>query len=333
MKSIFILYILILSAFCSNTVYAFSCTSNGISIGGTGTYTIPVDVTISKTTTDILLTDLSTYTSCSGYLGWAGQGGPAANDALRTYGSSSFSSAFSSIGFTGYAILPSGRFNFPLPTGKCVWPDGSCTYTSGTNLTTSPINIKIGMIRTTPGITTGTTIPAGTEIARFTLEQRGTVGGASPTWGNGIKTWIFTLKNALVVPSYTCSWTNANQTVTLSPVLSDELKRNGTGVYPGGQDFNLKINCDPGTTVSVQFDGITMKNKDNVLAKNGNENDSVGIQMQYNNTPVIIGTKMQVINNAQSQELIPLKAYYYYNGGSLTSGSLNAVTTVTFQYN
>lgn len=331
---IFIIGVIIItfSLFAKN-VYAFSCTSNGLSIGGNGTYVIPIDITLNKTSTDILLSDLSTYTICAGYLGYAGPSGPAANDALRTYGSSSFSAQLTTLGFTGYAILPTGKFNFPLPTGQCVWPDGACSYDSSTTGTTRPIYIKIGMMRNSATATTGTTVPAGTEIARFTLEQRGTVGGAAPTWGNGIKTWVFTLKSPLIIPAYTCSINNANQTVVLPAVNKVDVINNGAGRYPLATPFNISLSCDPQTTVSAQFDGTTLPGTQNVLANTSPGNTSIGIQMTYNGTPVVLGQKFQAISSATAQQLLNFQSYYYYNGGNLNSGPINAVSTFTFSYN
>lgn len=330
---IYVLLAISLCVFIKNA-NAFGCTSNGLSIGGNGTFTIPVDITLTKSSTDVLLTDLSAYTTCSGYLGWAGSGGPAANDALRTYGSSSFSSVLASNGFIGYAVLPTGRFNFPLPTGQCVWPDGRCTYDSSTTLTTKPIYIQIGMVRNAISTGVSTTIPAGTEIARFTLEQRGTVGGAPPTWGNGIKTWVFTLKNPLIIPSYTCQINNPNQTVVMPPVNLTDIKNNGAGRYPAMKGFNIALTCDPHTVVSMKFDGTSMQGHNDVLANSDTGNNAIGIQVMYNNAPVILGVNSRVISDAQAQETLAFNAAYYFNGDSaLHAGPVSSVATVTFTYN
>lgn len=337
MKSKYILFLNVLAAGFlfgwSHQSFAFGCTSSGLSVGGTGTYTIPVDVVLDKANSDITLSDLSTYTSCRGYLGWAGPGGPAANDALRTYGVGRFSSALSALGFTGYALIGGRKNKFPLSGGLCVWPDAQCYHDSSTYEVTRPINIIIGMTQTGSGNLSAASVPAGTEIARFTLEQRGTLGGAPPSWGNNLKTWIFVLKNKIVVPSYTCEWNNPNQTVTLPPVMKTDLINNGTGKYPEPTPFKLNLTCAKETTVSVQFDGTLMTGKTDVLANSASENQDVGIQLVYNSLPVKFAQKVKVINNADTQETLSYQAHYYYNGGTnIQGGAVNATTTVTFTY-
>ncbi|CAI1580083.1 fimbrial protein BcfF [Serratia fonticola] len=328
-----LLFIGVFGLFQPRAALAFSCTSNGVSIGGTGTYTVPIDVVLNKDSDDIQLSNLSAYTTCSGYLGYAGAGGAPANDALRTYGSSSFSSTLSSMGFTGYATIIGTRYNFPLPVGKCIWVDGSCSYTASTSPTTAPVNIQIGMKRTSSGLPSGATLPAGTEIARFTVEQRGTLGGSAPTWGYGIKTWVFILKNPLVIPAYTCSWTNPNQTVKLSPVSAKNLRSNGAGRYPDAKPFDINLTCEPQTTVTVKFEGTTIPGKTDVLANTSSGNDSVGIQVLFKNIPVVYGQDLQVIANSQAQESLNFNAYYYYNGGDVSAGLVSSVATLTFKYN
>ncbi len=305
--------------------YAFGCTSNGVSIGGAGTFTIPVDVIISKNASEIAITDMGQYTTCNGIIGTSG--GLVFNDALQITGST-FSPQLTAIGFSGLAWIWGTKYNFPLPT-KCIWPDGNCrTENIGF---TGPINMKIGMQRLAQSSFNAVTVPAGTEIARFTVTQRGNYGGTY-AWGN-LKTWIFTLRNPLVIPAYTCAWTNPNQTVVMPPANIIDLRSNGAGQYPQGKAFTLNLNCDPETTVAIQFDGIAMTGKNDVLANNGQPSNPVGIQIVNGNTPVVLGQRVQIIANARSQESLAFKAFYFYNGGAVSPGTINATSTVTLSYN
>lgn len=134
-------------------------------------------------------------------------------------------------------------------------------------------------------------------------------------------------------PDLTCTVSNPNQTITLPTVNAKDLKSNGAGKYPAAMPFNLFLNCNPQTTVSVKFEGNSMAGSDDVLANTSSGNDSVGVQMVFNNTPVKWGQDLLVINSAQAQESLTFNAHYYYNGGDISGGSVTSVTTFTFSYN
>jgi hypothetical protein len=315
--TIFILFLLgCMVGGLPKSALAFSCTSNGVSIVGTGTFTIPIDVTLNKSTDSIVLTDMSQYTNCFGQTGY--------NDALRTTGAS-ISPLLTGLGFSGFANIYGTSYNFPLSM-QCVWPDAGCS-TNYPNIQYTPVGVQIGMRRTSASSMNGITLPAGTEIARLSIQQR-----SISTWGWD-KTWIFTLKNSLVIPAYTCTINNPNLTVNLPSVKKTDLQNNGVGRYPAATPFNLNLTCDPDTTVSVKFDGTSIAGKDNILANTSTGNDAVGIQMVFNGNPITLGQTLQVINNSQAQETLSFNAYYYYNGGVLSGGPVTSVATYTLSYN
>jgi len=181
--------------------------------------------------------------------------------------------------------------------------------------------------------TSGTSIPAGQEILRLAMTQRGIFSGSSVnSWGKTY-TWIFVLRNKLDIPTYSCTLNNANQTITLPPVMKKNLVDNGAGVYAEPVPFNLNLTCKQDTTVSIQFDGNTMSGKNDVLANSADGNQDVGIQLIYNNSPVKFAEKNKVIDMAGLNEVLPYEAHYYYNGGAdIQGGEVKAVTTVTLTY-
>lgn len=325
-KTLFILFSLLIAGTAGliipQTALAFGCTSNGQSIGGSGTYTVPIDVTLTKTTSQVTLTDLSTYTTCYGQTGYT--------DALHTT-SASISPSLTALGYTGNIDIQGAVYTMPIGQ-LCIWPDATCS-TNYPNMTYTPLKVKIGMQRLVMVNGTGTTIPAGTEIARLAVEQRSNNGVAGQVIWGWPKTWVFTLKNALVIPAYTCSWTDPNQTVVLPPVLKKDLINNGAGSYPITQPFKFNLTCDPQTTVNIKFDGTVMPNTTDVLANTSAGNNSVGVQIIYNSAHIVFGQTLQVITNSLSQETLTFLAGYYYNGGTVSAGPVNAVSTVTLTYN
>lgn len=322
-----VLSFLLLSCICLmpyKHAMAFSCTSNGIQIAGTGTFTVPVNVALNKSSTSIVLSDLGQGTTCTGDTGTYYQ------DALELTGAI-LSPQLSAIGFSGFAIVNGTNYDFPLPT-VCIWPDSNCSVLMKSPYT-APVNIQIGIRRLVPGNWTASTVPAGTEIARFSVLQRGRdTAESNITWGQE-KTWIFVLNNTLSIPAYTCAINNPNQTVNLPPALMTEIRRNGAGTLPSATPFQINLSCDPQTTVSIQFDGATMSGREDVLQNASPGNSNVGVQIFSKSSLVVFGKALQVIDNALQQESLSFNASYYYAGGDVSGGVITSVATFTFTYN
>ncbi|AUO64336.1 hypothetical protein WM46_05970 [Citrobacter freundii complex sp. CFNIH2] len=154
------------------------------------------------------------------------------------------------------------------------------------------------------------------------------------TWEPWYITWIFKLKNDLVIPNYTCSLDEdfVNQ-VILPSVDAFALKKNGPGRFKDVEKtFSFNFTCDPQTAVTVKFDGETINNLDDVLKNSEEGNDNVGIQLLYNDTPLKIGDPLQVISSAQSRESLSFQADYYYKGGDVSAGKVHSSAVFTFDY-
>ncbi|WP_348556798.1 fimbrial protein [Enterobacter mori] len=294
--------------------FAFSCTSNGVTIGGEGSFTIPVNLSLEKTSTDIQLVNMASFTQCTGNGSF--------NDALRVI-SATLSSSFVNIGYSGYLTSYSAKSSFPSQ-GTCIWPDNSCSGFSGTK--TSSVDVQLGMSRSLSKKGQGTVIPAGSEIARLVVEQR-----SHSTWG-WQKTWIFTAQNQVIIPSYTCQIQNPNQTVNLPQVQIKDLTNNGPGTYPVETKFSIDLNCDLMTSVYISFEGDTMQGHNDVLINTNTGNENIGVKIKMNGTDVIMGDTLPAIYSAHAQDSIKLSALYYYNGGKLTPGKISSVATFDVEY-
>lgn len=299
---------------------AFSCTSNGLGIGGGGgAFTIPIDVTIDKQSKDIILADMSQYITCSGYQSF--------QDALRTDGGAVLSSLLTNAGYTGFLINPSNN-KYYFPIGQlCVWVDDSCS-TSFPDNTPIPLRVKLGMTKTSTSAPIGVLLPTGAEIVRIGVRQR-----SNGLWGN-YTSWIFTAKNPITIPSYSCTISSYDQTVSLPTASTVDIQNNGVGIYPSAvRPFNINLNCEPKTVVSIQFDGTTMTGMTDVLANSSSGNTNIGVQLLLKGVPIVFGRALTVINSAQPTESLSFNAYYYWNGGVIKSGSVTAVSTFTLTYN
>ncbi|SNY79615.1 fimbrial protein [Enterobacter sp. CC120223-11] len=139
--------------------------------------------------------------------------------------------------------------------------------------------------------------------------------------------------NQVSVNAPTCTIGNPDQTVQLPQVNGTDLRRNGPGRYPAKKSFTINFTCTPGMLLQTKFEGTAMSGNNDVLANTESGNDNVGIQMVYNNSPVTLGQNLTVTNNAQASQIMNLDSYYFYKGGSLTSGQIKTVTTFTISYN
>lgn len=304
-------------AFAPRFAFAFSCTSNGTSIGGAGTFTIPIDVVIDKNDRNIMLTDLASYTTCQGLAD------SRYKDALRVT-NATIPSDIVNAGFSGYLDVFGAELPMPPSGGACAWPDGSCNSNYG-NIT-RPLGVKIGL-KKTRNITSPLTLPAGTTIATLSVEQR-----SMNTWGWN-KTWRFTLKSDLVIPTYACRVNNPNQTVVMDTTNSFDIRNHGVGAYPVSKRFSIGLDCDPNTSVSIQFDGAAMPGHSDVLVNTTAGNDSLGIQIQHNDIPVPLGSPIRVIENSGTLETVEFTGHYYYNGGLIFPSPVTATSTFTMTYN
>ncbi|HDC4621241.1 TPA: type 1 fimbrial protein [Enterobacter asburiae] len=142
-------------------------------------------------------------------------------------------------------------------------------------------------------------------------------------------TWY--LAEDIVVSS--CVVQNPDITVPLKETSVKELMGATNGTVFGG-NFSVVLQCDPGVSASIQFDGNTIPNYNSILqaSVDGNIGD-VGIEIKYNDIPLIFGTPINVVSGASGTESIPFSAHYaLVPGGNVKVGSLNAVANFTMAY-
>lgn len=311
-------FFLLCSVF-STAALAFGCTTNG-SYGGSGSaWTVQVAPPVLKKDTQsyVTITDMASYVSCNG----------TTSDNLRTL-TASVDSTLASYGFTGVININGTRYDMPA-VGYYIWP---YPLSSATLNGSATLKVKLELKRATAGSwKTGVTLPAGTTIATFVAQQR-----SSSTWGWN-DTWTFKLNAPLVIPAYTCNVTStANRSITLPRVSKSDLQSNGNGRYNNSKTrFSFNLDCDELATVKVAFSGPMMTGKNDVLANQESGNDNVGVQVVPSGSSTATkfdGSFTNMIDSAQEQESLDFDAYYYYNGGSVSSGPVKALATYTFEY-
>lgn len=142
--------------------------------------------------------------------------------------------------------------------------------------------------------------------------------------------------NSTKITTVACSINTPSIQVSLDSVQGKDLIAIGTTVKP--KTFNLGLNCDPKARVNVKVSGEknTDTTADGVLQLTGagsnNVATGVGIQILYNNTPVILGSKIVLKTSSGGAETFPFTAQYYQTKAIPSSGSANTVATLDLTY-
>ncbi|MCH7318580.1 fimbrial protein [Acinetobacter sp. ANC 5659] len=158
------------------------------------------------------------------------------------------------------------------------------------------------------------------------------------------------LANAITIASSSCELQgNINKVVQLPTVMKSGFS--GIGSTQGEQSFDLNILCNGGINptgyeeknlISLDFDFPQDGNNSEVMtntAPSSARANGVGVQLfwkyQSQNKPIRKGDKLQVgtVNSNQTvQYNIPLSARYYQTATNVTAGRVQAMATVTIQY-
>ncbi|MDA8479884.1 fimbrial protein [Citrobacter sp. Awk 4] len=309
------------SIFLPIKVHAFSCTNNG-------TQTVSVDLTLPDSNAMVLVSDMSTYTICTGNVGPWSQ-----NDALRVQ-SFTTSTALENQGYTGYFQTPYSTFPDSTTYSVCAWPqvsDLNCDPVSISEAGYSePLALKIYVKRT--GVTTSDNLvlKAGTEVARISLDQR-----SNGSWG-WRRTWIFVLEKDVPIPAHTCNVdASTPSTVTLNTISANSLAHQGS--TSAAADFNIKLKCQGNVGVNILLDGQEDQNAtaEGVLANitNSTPASGVGIQILYDSIPVKLRETFSAGVSTDGNYDIPMQARYYRTTtSSIGSGNIKSVMTYNLTY-
>lgn len=101
---------------------------------------------------------------------------------------------------------------------------------------------------------------------------------------------------------------------------------------------NLGLNCDAGANINVSLAGT--QNPDvgttSVLALTNQGNSDVaqgvGVQILYNDSPLVLNERIVLKTSSGGQETFPLTARYYQTKTAVTTGKANASATLNLTY-
>ncbi|WP_118985472.1 fimbrial protein [Photorhabdus sp. CRCIA-P01] len=134
-----------------------------------------------------------------------------------------------------------------------------------------------------------------------------------------------------------CMTMTSTPTVNFGSVHSSLFK--GKGSTAGNADFNIAIKCTEGLKPTIIFSGQenpSDTSKSVIRLDDSSDTNTakgVGVQILYNNTPVIIGESLFLGNViANNDHTFPFTAHYYQTGDRITGGKANATAHFTVQY-
>ncbi|ADO48412.1 fimbrial protein [[Enterobacter] lignolyticus] len=112
------------------------------------------------------------------------------------------------------------------------------------------------------------------------------------------------------------------------------------GYIPARSDTqSLGLNCDPNANINIELKGVQnpdVSGNASVLALTGqgsqNVAGGVGVQLVYNNTPLLLNTRIVLKRSPGGMESFPLVARYYQTRDVVTAGQANATATLDITY-
>lgn len=173
----------------------------------------------------------------------------------------------------------------------------------------------------------------------------GNVGSGTLTTGNLFKYYSSTsgvtfaevnLTGTTKITSTLCSINTTNVSVPLDDVAINELPAIGSTAK--SKVFNVGLDCDANAKISVKLTGAQDPDAsaDGVLKLTGagsaNVASGVGIQILYNNAPMVFNNTMALKTSTGGLETFPFTAQYYQTKSTVSAGTANATATLEVSY-
>lgn len=217
--------------------------------------------------------------------------------------------------------------------GQRITGAGAGCDTRNTRLTTLAsdrtfsTSMTLALVKTSENMTSGTLVRAQTV---FGLGWYSTGYGIGSTTNSSVG-----YSGNVNYKGVTCSVGNGSIDVHLGKVPVSQF--GGSGTTAGEKVFNLPVSCNDSVNVAMQMNApsyISASNGIIAINSSGNSASGVGVQVLYNNNPVVFGQFFNVgsIPSAGATLNIPLTARYYQSESTVVPGIANASATVTMSY-
>lgn len=170
------------------------------------------------------------------------------------------------------------------------------------------------------------------------ITQGGTVsGGLLSSWQTSDSVSLLNVYlNGFTVTVPSCTASTSTVNVALGTVNKSQFS--GAGSTAGETDFDVVLNCQSGITPAVTFTGTAdSSGATGVLALNEASDTTVatgvGVQLLYNNSPVALGSAINLgTTTAEGDVTLSMQARYYQTASTITAGQANSTAYYTVSY-
>jgi type 1 fimbria pilin len=216
--------------------------------------------------------------------------------------------------------------------GKCVWIDSDCktNYSNDTHFDkayTVPVSVRVVRNNTE----SYSTIPSGTQIASIHLKQY----SRSQPSGYNMAYLSFYLNGSVTPVVPTCDVKTYDSAVTLPEVRRSDLMRSLWRYQGAYKEFTINIDCKNNVAkANITFYGDIMPGmwSNDVLENKNSGNKNVGVQILFDNNPLVMGKEVLVKWWPSGNTPIKFKAYYFTTGGSISPGTIKAKSEFVLTY-
>lgn len=231
-------------------------------------------------------------------------------------------------------IISVGALHNPPPMNGSHWVDvvhQECSSSIGYSVYLNPVILK-------RSYTKSFNIPL-TQVGRVRLRAMdGTV-------FTGKTEFTFSINNSTIISSArSCTLlTPANMTINLPTISTMSIPNAGDELFAGM--MSIRLNCEPGVTVYATLtDASAPSNRSDLLSLTSTSTASgIGLKIYKNDdaTALRFGPDSPIKGNenqwrlssgTESSPFVQLKVKYANTGSSITPGTVNGISTITFSY-
>ncbi|MDX7987256.1 fimbrial protein [Xenorhabdus sp. 12] len=147
-----------------------------------------------------------------------------------------------------------------------------------------------------------------------------------------LKIYSSTFEDINFIPS-TCHLKN-NEDIIVKMDKIGTRDFSGINSTAGEKPFDINLDCNARTPIGIVLKATSSGSTDNVLAaEQGNDAaEGVGIQVLYQDQPVIFDSLIKLGISELGYYSIPFKARYIQTAGHITAGKVNATATLYINY-
>lgn len=153
--------------------------------------------------------------------------------------------------------------------------------------------------------------------------------------GNSVK---FVLSGESKISQVACEIKSSNTlSFSIGNISANQFNSKGT-ISEESKTLDLQLDCDAQANINVTLKGTNNSDSaDGSLLALSNQGqngvaDGIGVQLLYNNSPIVINKMLNLKKSAGGQETFPITARYVQTKDTVKAGTANATATLDITY-